>query len=143
VRFWDSSALMPLVVGDRRDGRSKRVRGWIGEDPGIVLWTLTEIELRSGLARLSREGHLEDEALHAAARRADELVEREHVVEDLPAVKARAKRLLMVHRLRAADALQLAAALVACGDQPGSLELVTFDERLSEAARREGLTVRE
>jgi len=53
-----------------------------------------------------------------------------------------AKRCLMVHPLRAADALQLGAALVACGDDPHGFEFVCVDERLNEAARREGFTVR-
>jgi hypothetical protein len=50
-------------------------------------------------------------------------------------------RLLRVHALRAGDALQLAAALVAAEGQPGSLEIVTLDERLALAASREGLRV--
>jgi hypothetical protein len=46
-------------------------------------------------------------------------------------------RLLRVHPLRAAGALQLAAALEWAGAPPDG-ELVTFDERLREAAVREG-----
>jgi predicted nucleic acid-binding protein len=42
--------------------------------------------------------------------------------------------------LRAADALQLAAAVLASEGEPSSLEIVTLDERLSEAAQKEGLT---
>ena len=56
-------------------------------------------------------------------------------------VKARAKRLLGVHTLRAADALQLAAALTAANDEPSKIELVSLDEGLNEAARREGFRV--
>ena len=57
------------------------------------------------------------------------------------AVKARAKRLLGVHTLRAADALQLGAALTAASDDPLGWDLVCLDERLAEAARREGFAV--
>ena len=47
----------------------------------------------------------------------------------------------MDHPLRTADALQLGAALVAADGDPQSLELVTLDRRLADAARREGFPV--
>ncbi|MFY9343542.1 MAG: hypothetical protein WAT39_13685 [Planctomycetota bacterium] len=53
----------------------------------------------------------------------------------------RARRLLANHPLRAADACQLAAALIACRERPDALGFVTLDSRLAEAARREGFTV--
>lgn len=52
-----------------------------------------------------------------------------------------AARLLRVHVLRAADALQLAAALLACNNRTETLALATFDDRLADAARREGFAV--
>ena len=52
-----------------------------------------------------------------------------------------ARRLVRVHDLRAADAFQLAAARVAADGQPGTLPLVTLDERLALAASREGFRV--
>jgi hypothetical protein len=57
----------------------------------------------------------------------------------LEPVRGLGRRLVRVHPLRAADALQLAAALVACEGDPSSLVMVTLDARLSEAARKEGL----
>jgi len=63
------------------------------------------------------------------------------VVEDAAQVDRRARRLLAAHPLRAADALQLAAALVACDERPDVLALVTLDDHLAEAARREGFVV--
>jgi len=47
----------------------------------------------------------------------------------------------MDHPLRAADALQLSAAIVAADGDPSSLELVTLDRRLAEAAMLEGFPV--
>ena len=44
-------------------------------------------------------------------------------------------------RLRAADSLQLAAALIAADHDPATLEILCLDPRLSSAARREGFTV--
>ena len=46
-----------------------------------------------------------------------------------------------MHPLRAADALQLAAAFLAAERRPASLELVTLDDRVAAAARKEGFAV--
>jgi hypothetical protein len=43
--------------------------------------------------------------------------------------------------LRTADALQLAAAFVAAERRPSSLEVITLDDRLAAAARREGFVL--
>jgi len=56
-------------------------------------------------------------------------------------VRARAQRLLAVHRLRAADSLQLAAALVWCRERPIGVGFVCLDDRLCGAAVREGFTM--
>jgi predicted nucleic acid-binding protein len=56
-------------------------------------------------------------------------------------VRDQASRVLLLHPLRAADALQLAAALVWAGSQTTSLEFVCLDHRLREAAAREGFQV--
>jgi predicted nucleic acid-binding protein len=51
-------------------------------------------------------------------------------------------RLLRIHSLRAADAIQLAAALEWSGSLPdSSATLVTLDRRLAEAADLEGFTI--
>jgi len=47
--------------------------------------------------------------------------------------------LLRIHPLRAADSLQLAAALTVAEQEPSSLSFVCLDQRLAEAAIREGL----
>jgi len=50
-------------------------------------------------------------------------------------------RLLRVHPLRAAGALQLAAAFSAAEQRPSSLEMITVDDRLASAAQKEGFAV--
>jgi predicted nucleic acid-binding protein len=59
-------------------------------------------------------------------------------VDPSDAVREAAVRFLRVHPLRAADALQLAAAFVAAEGRPASLEIITLDDRLATAARKEG-----
>lgn len=44
-----------------------------------------------------------------------------------------------VHALEAANAFQLSSAIAAAGDDRDSLEFVTFDRQLLQAADREGL----
>ena len=62
-------------------------------------------------------------------------------VRPLERVRRRALRLLRVHPLRGADALQLAAALTASEEEPASLAIVSSDARLSAAAQLEGFLV--
>jgi predicted nucleic acid-binding protein len=111
------------------------------EDPVMCVWWATELECVSALARLEREGALSDTAMTVALERLDVLTESWNEVQPVVAVRGAARRLLRVHTLGAADALQLAAAVIAAEGQPASLEIVTLDERLAAAARREGFTV--
>jgi uncharacterized protein len=48
---------------------------------------------------------------------------------------------LATHALRAAEALQVAAALTWCDESPRGERFVCLDERLKQAARREGFDV--
>jgi uncharacterized protein len=73
--------------------------------------------------------------------RLNELVRSWQVVQPVPRLRAVAVRLLRTHPLRAADALQLAAALEASEQEPHTLPLITLDERLALAAAREGFPV--
>jgi uncharacterized protein with PIN domain len=52
VRFWDSSAIVPLMIVEPG---SARVRNWFDSDSEIIVWTLTPVELLSAIARLRRE----------------------------------------------------------------------------------------
>ena len=71
---------------------------------------------------------------------AKEILEAETATAAAPSAKVRehARRLLLRHPLRAADALQLAAALTWALDRPREHALCTLDTRLAEAAKGEG-----
>jgi uncharacterized protein len=138
LRFWDSSAIIPLTV---TEASTDAMRATAEEDPVMCVWWATEVECVSALARLEREGALTDTATTVALERLDLLADSWNEVQPVVAVRGASRRLLRVHTLRAADALQLAAAVVAAEGQPASLEIVTLDERLAAAARREGFTV--
>jgi predicted nucleic acid-binding protein len=138
MRFWDSSAVVPLLV---EQSGSARAAGWMAADDAAIVWTLTPVEVVSALRRLVRERLLEEETARQAETRLEELMRTCHVVVDVEPVKALATRLLRLHPLRALDALQLAAALHWTEGHPQGRTLHTLDARLALAAQREGFTV--
>jgi hypothetical protein len=138
VRFWDSSALVPLVC---REVASTRCRAWLREDPLPLVWALAATELVSALSRKRRDGSLSGAHFQAAKRRLAALEAAWSEVSAWDAVRIRARRLLEVHPLAAADALHLGAALVVVEERTASVGFVTFDARLGAAAEREGFAV--
>lgn len=137
MRFWDTSGLVLLLVEQEE---SPMARELFSEDPEIVAWWGSSLECASAAARLRRERVLslddEEAVLHLLSRL------REGWLEILPsnAVRDEAARLLRRHPLRAADALQLGAAIVWAGAARNA-EMVTLDERLALATRLEGFRV--
>jgi predicted nucleic acid-binding protein len=107
----------------------------------MLVWWATQIECVSAISRLERQGDLTSEATQEALERLDALAEGWNEVQPVEATRRAARRLLRVHSLRAADALQLAAAVVAAEGHAPSLEIVTLDDHLTEAAQREGFVV--
>ncbi|MCY3600013.1 MAG: type II toxin-antitoxin system VapC family toxin [Gemmatimonadetes bacterium] len=138
MKYWDSSALVTLLVDE---AGSARRRATIRDDPAIVTWWGSRVECASALNRLHRERHFEAGGLDRSLEQLQRLAASWIEIEPLEQVRNRAIRLLRLHPLRGADALQLAAALAAAAEDPQRLELVSGDHRLSNAARREGFKV--
>lgn len=136
MRFWDSSALVPLVVDEPS---SDRMKLHLQEDRDMVVWWGSPVECVSALSRRSLAGELDEDEFARALDRLDKLEASWEEVIPNRSIRSVARRLLRVHPLRAADALQLAAALAASEGAPETLEIVTLDDRLSRAAGREGL----
>ena len=140
MRFWDTSAIVPLLV---TEAATAAMTTELERDPALIVWWGTEVECVSALARLERAGDLDSRALAAAIARLSPLIDAWREVEPIARVRQVATRLVRVHALRAADALQLAAAIVAAENDPPSLTFVTLDDRLARAAEREGFPVLE
>ena len=138
MKFWDSSAIVPLVVAQA--GSAALVREYEA-DPDIVAWWATDVECVSAVARLEREGNLTPRQLAGVIGRLDAIERAWQEVQPVASVRQTALRLLRVHALRAGDALQLAAAIVASEGHPATLAFVTLDDRLALAAEREGFPV--
>ena len=138
MRFWDASALIPLLAN-----QSPRLRllELLDQDAEILAWWGTTVEISSVLARREREKLLNSDEIAGALVATRELSESWHEVMPSDAVRQTAERLLRVHSMRAADSLQLAAALIAADHDTTAFEIVCLDGRLSSAARREGFTV--
>jgi predicted nucleic acid-binding protein len=138
MRFWDSSAIVPLLVAEPA---SAAAMAEYERDREIVVWWATEVECVSALARLEREGSLDGPAMVDALERLGALAQAWQEAQPIVRIRQTAIRMLRVHGLRGADALQLGAALAVAEDQPASLRVVTLDDRLALAAEREGFRV--
>lgn len=138
MRFWDASALVPLLVAEPTTAAVQSLAA--GRSPMLVWWAAA-VECASAIARLGRDGGLDAAGEQDAMMRLKRLATGWHEVEPTDVVREHAIRFLRVHPLRTADALQLAAAYVAAEGRPPSLELITLDDRLAAAAGREGFVL--
>jgi predicted nucleic acid-binding protein len=135
LRFWDSSALVPLLVRQQASGR---MRSLYRSDAGVLAWWGARIECESAISRLERDGLLKRRSAVAARGRLDRFAATWQEVQPTDPLRETARRLLRVHDLRAADSLQLAAGLAAAESRPATLAFVCLDTRLGSAAEREG-----
>jgi predicted nucleic acid-binding protein len=138
MRYWDSSALVALHI---EQSGTPGVRLLVDGDHQPATWMLSEVEIRSAVARHRREGRFTSAEAAEALRRAEEFWEQVFRITLVDGVIRRAKILLDRHPLRAADALQLASALVAAENDPTDQDFVCLDDRLRAAAALEGFRV--
>ena len=136
--FWDSSALVAALLDEPR---SRQLIDAFDADPVPVIWWGTPLECHAAVVRAVREKRVSREEASEAAERLREARTQVREVAPLEAVRTRAMRLLSAHPLRTADSLQLAASLIWCEEQPASETFVSLDQRLRDAARREGFTL--
>ena len=138
MKFWDASAVVPLLVPEQQSDYCLQVlRG----DQEILLWCMSRVEVISALTRRLREQALTIDQFQAAKGRFYQILESAYQITTLEKVMNRAVRLLEVHPLRAANACQLASGLVATQEDPTRLPIICFDDRLKEAAMKEGFVV--
>lgn len=137
MRFWDSSALVPLVLDE---ATSDVARSVLAQDRDVMTWWATATECMSAIARVERLG-ASPSTIQISIGRLNDLIDTWSEVEPNPRIRDTASRLLRAHELRAADALQLAAATAASEGTPFAMPFVTLDARLAVAADREGFPV--
>ena len=140
MKFWDSSVIIPLLV---EEDMSSAYLALLKEDEnGMIAWWGSPVECVSALSRKEREGALSEEEVATAITRLNQLQAAWTEVEPSEDVRRTARRLLRVHDLRAADALQLAAAKIVAGDDEDEMPaFLTEDDRLRKAAAKEGFRI--
>jgi uncharacterized protein len=138
VRFWDTSAIVPLLVDEPS---SPQTRELAADGTEIAVWWATLVECIAALARRERQGELEADQVSLARTTLRALAS--HWIEITPSDRIRgiAQRIVTFHEIRTAGAFQLAAAMAASDEDPETVAIVTLDERLALAARREGFRV--
>jgi predicted nucleic acid-binding protein len=139
VAFWDASAVVPLCCSQPATVHGRRLRR---ELERMVVWWGTPLEARSAFARLVRDGRLTGEERVIAVKLLGQLRVAWDEILPTERVRSLAEDLPDAQGVRAADAAQLAAALVWCRERPKQRPLVCFDERLRIAALALGFSVR-
>jgi predicted nucleic acid-binding protein len=138
VRFWDSSAILPFLIAERR---SSVVRSLFATDSDVLAWWATRVECTSAIERRARTGESTLADADSARQTLRELVRGWQEIDPVEEVRGLAEELLARRSVRAADSLQLAAAIAASRHLPSPLPFVCLDIRLREAAAAEGLTL--
>ena len=138
MKFWDSSAIVPLLIQEENSDYCLQV---LADDPKMLIWCLSHVEVISAQCRSVRDGLMNADEFRKAKERLSSIVSKADEVTAIVRVRSRALRLLEVHPLRAADACQLAAALVGSREDPERFTIICFDLRLQSAASKEGFMV--
>ena len=138
--FWDASALVPLCVQEATT--TNQVRQHLRRFAPVVWWG-SVVEVHSAISRLHREAAISPSEREGALARLTLLDQgwREILPDD--ALRNLAGTLLDAYSLRAADSLQLAAALIWCQQRPQGKTFICGDQRLSDAANSAGFSVAE
>ena len=135
--FFDTSAIVPLRVAQ---GSSQEARlAYRNVTKQVVAWT-APIEAAGAIYRAVRLGGLSKSNAKRVLSRLGQLEKRWTEIVASDQVRSSAISLLSTYDPRAADAIQLASALVWCKEKPKNRLFVCFDHKLAEAARAAGFT---
>ena len=138
MRFWDNSSIMPLVL---EETNIATIVDHLREDTEVAVWWGTWVERAVAISRLRREGRLDEEGEEGVRDTLDLLAETWIEVRPTDEMRLLAALLSRGHPLKAADALQLAAALRWCEGDTSGAGFVCLDGRLRRAASNEGFDV--
>lgn len=135
--FWDSSALVPLCA---QEPNSLAAEENLRRSSPVVWWAAA-VEISSAIARSLRRGSIDSREAREALASMDRLRWMWQEISPGDAVRDEACRLLGRYPLRAADSLQLAAAMVWCDARPAGRIFLSGDKRLIDAAQAAGFSV--
>lgn len=133
--FWDASAIGPLCYQQKQAAKARQAHRVF---PNMVVWWSTRVECTSAFCRLEREQELTAQQMQQSSTTLENYRRKWEEIAPSEEVRTLAERLLRKHQLRAADSLQLAAALVWYNSYPKGRSFVCDDGRLLTAATAEG-----
>ncbi len=135
--YWDASALVPLCI---HEDASRLARIQLRRYTPVIWWGSC-VEVHSAICRLRRVKEITSNEQQGAVARLLMLSRGWNEILPSDDLRDLAMQLLDQHALRAADSLQLAAALIWCGQRPAKRNFICGDRRLSEAAEALGFSV--
>ena len=97
MRFWDSSAVVPLIV---EEPQSAALRSVLSKDARVVHWWSLPVECGSALWRRHREGILGQRILERAMGDLDVFLEHADEIVPTESIRSKARRLLGRYPLR-------------------------------------------
>jgi predicted nucleic acid-binding protein len=137
VAFWDSSVLVSLCIAELK---SRQAESWIAEFQTVIWWA-TPVETIGALCRVKREGRISSAEYNQAKAKVHTIESASQIVLPGNRLRQQAYSLLERFQLRAADSLQLAAAMAWCEESPKGNVFLSFDDRLRATAETLGFTV--
>ncbi len=138
LRFWDSSALLAVAVLEPASGKLETL---LRRDPEVALWWGAPLECSSALFDAQRRERISETDLFKARSVLEHLRARAFEIQPGEEVRARALRVLSLHKLRVPAAWELAAALIWCRERTQRADFVSVDGPLRLAATLEGFRV--
>ena len=138
MKFWDTSAIIPLCIEEQK---TRTVKDIAEKDGAVVVWWGSLVECYSAFGRLRREGILKPQEEAEVFAVLSQLAGVWTEIEPSDDVREFTRRLIQNYPLRAADSLQLSAAIVWAEKTPRGHEFVCLDSRLRSAAHTEGFAV--
>ena len=138
MRYWDPSALLPLLVSD---SATCLVRGWLDEDPDMITAAHTRLELRAAIELRSHQRLLSRPLRRRLLNQLEHLCASCDEVTAYAQLTRRSVSLLARHSLLPTEAMHLGAALLASDGDPASLTIVSLHHAITLAAEQEGFAV--
>jgi predicted nucleic acid-binding protein len=120
---------------------STPVRDLLWEDDELTVWWGNWIECEVAISRLRRDGVLNEESEREARTRLSRLANEWAEIDPTDDIRLLASLVSKAHPLKAADALQLAAALRWCEGNTSGANFVCLDNQLRQAAEDESFGV--
>lgn len=109
--------------------------------PQKFVWWETSVEISSAIARIERENKITIQQRLNAEKRLEILEKVWTEIQPNSRIKELARTFPAKYKMKAADSLQLAVALVWCKEKPKGKDFVSGDEHLIKVAKTIGFTI--